>query len=97
MTPPEGTRAAPRRTRPFSSQAGFRIGGAVMSLFELSSSDDRLGQLRHLRALLSEAIDSCESGRDLAALSLRLQSVGAEMGEVAGVGRGVLAWGVVGV
>lgn len=60
-----------------------------MSLFELSSSDDRLGQLRHLRSLLSEAIDSCESGRDLAALSLRFQSVVAEIEELAGSGQEV--------
>ena len=58
-----------------------------MSLFDLSGQDDRLGQLRHLRALLSEAIDSCESGRDLAALSLRFQSVVAEIEELAGSGQ----------
>lgn len=62
-----------------------------MSLLELSSSDDRLGQLRHLRVLLSEAIDSCESGRDLAALSLRFQSVVAEIEELVGSGEAVSA------
>lgn len=45
------------------------------TLSESASSGDRLQTLRDLRDLLARQIEVCESGRDLAALSARLQSV----------------------
>lgn len=44
-------------------------------LSESASSGDRLQTLRDLRDLLAYQIEACESLRDLAALSGRLQSV----------------------
>lgn len=43
----------------------------------------RLDALKALRKKLATQIDECESGRDLAALAGRLQSVLAEIDEVA--------------
>lgn len=55
-----------------------------MSLTEAAESGDRLESLRALRLILSTAIDECDSTRDLAALSLRFQSVVAEIDELSG-------------
>jgi hypothetical protein len=44
-------------------------------LSESASSGDRLQTLRDLRDLLARQIESCDSLRDLAALSGRLQAV----------------------
>lgn len=44
-------------------------------LTESASSGDRLATLRDLRDLLAQQIQSCDSLRDLAALSGRLQAV----------------------
>lgn len=44
-----------------------------MSLVEATESDDELKALRALRRSLAEQLDVCESNRDFAALSLRLQ------------------------
>lgn len=46
-----------------------------MSLPEAAASGNRLDALRELRDVLAGSIADCESGRDLAALSGRLQSV----------------------
>lgn len=46
-----------------------------MSLSESAPSGDRLATLHDLRDLLAVQIEGCESLRDLAALSGRLQSV----------------------
>ena len=46
-----------------------------MSLVESAASGDRLRALQDLRDHLAVAIEGCESLRDLAALSGRLQSV----------------------
>lgn len=44
-----------------------------MSLFEATETDDELKALRALRRSLALQLDACESNRDFAALSLRLQ------------------------
>ena len=48
-------------------------------LSESAASGDRLQTLRDLRDLLARQIEACESLRDLAALSGRLQAVLAEI------------------
>ncbi|MEV1331136.1 hypothetical protein AB0J20_16340 [Micromonospora costi] len=54
-----------------------------MSLHESATSGDRLKTLQTLRDHLASAIDDCDSLRDLAALSGRLQSVLEEIAELA--------------
>lgn len=54
-----------------------------MSLRESAESGDRLMTLRALRDHLAASIDACESMRDLAALSGRLQSVLEEIAQLA--------------
>jgi len=51
-------------------------------LTDSAASGDRLSTLRDLRDLLARQIESCESMRDLAALSARLQSVLEEIAEL---------------
>lgn len=51
-------------------------------LSESASSGDRLQTLRDLRDVLAGGIASCASGRDLAALTGRFQSVLAEIDEL---------------
>ena len=51
-------------------------------LSESAASGDRLQALRDLRDLLARQIEACESLRDLAALSGRLQAVLAEIAEL---------------
>lgn len=51
-------------------------------LSESAESGDRLATLRALRDLLARQIEVCDSLRDLAALSGRLQSVLAEIAEL---------------
>lgn len=58
-----------------------------MSLIESASSGDRLRTLQDLRDHLAAAIVGCESLRDLASLSARLQSVLGEIDELS-VGQG---------
>ena len=53
-----------------------------MTLPESASSGDRLATLRDLRDVLAATIHGCTSTRDLAALSLRLQSVLEEIAEL---------------
>lgn len=53
-----------------------------MPLSESAPSGDRLATLHDLRDLLARQIEGCESLRDLAALSGRLQSVLAEIDEL---------------
>lgn len=53
-----------------------------MSLRESAASGDRMAALADLRDLLASNIEACESLRDLAALSARLQSVLAEIDEL---------------
>lgn len=53
-----------------------------MSLSESAQSGDRLRTLRELRDHLAVSIEGCESLRDLASLSARLQSVLAEIDEL---------------
>ena len=53
-----------------------------MSLSESAQSGDRLRALRDLRDHLAVAIEGCESLRDLAALSGRMQSVLGEIDEL---------------
>lgn len=48
----------------------------------IPASGSRLEVLRALKAKLARQIDACESGRDLAALTGRLQSVLAEIDEL---------------
>lgn len=50
-----------------------------MSLHESAVSGDRLETLRDLRDLIARQLEACDSMRDLAALSGRLQSVLAEI------------------
>lgn len=52
------------------------------SLSASASSGDRLQTLRDLRDLLAVQIEGCESLRDLAALSGRLQAVLSEIAEL---------------
>ena len=54
-----------------------------MSLRESAEYGDRLKTLQTLRDHLAAAIDDCDSMRDLAALSGRLQSVLEEIAELA--------------
>lgn len=51
-------------------------------LSESAGTGDRLAALRDLRDLLAASIEACESMRDLAALSARLQSVLGEIAEL---------------
>lgn len=51
-----------------------------MTLRDAATSGDRLATLRALRDKLAAEIDTCESGRDLAALSRQLTLV---LGEIA--------------
>lgn len=53
-----------------------------MSLVESASSGDRVRALRDLRDHLAVSIEGCDSLRDLASLSARLQSVLAEIDEL---------------
>ena len=53
-----------------------------MSLPKSAASGDRLATLRDLRDVLASSIEACESMRDLAALSGRLQAVLAEIDEL---------------
>lgn len=53
-----------------------------MSLPESAASGDRLATLRDLRDLLAAQVTACESMRDLAALSGRLQSVLEQIAEL---------------
>ena len=54
-----------------------------MALVDSAASGDRLATLNDLRDHLAAAIASCDSLRDLAALSGRLQAVLAEIAELA--------------
>ena len=53
-----------------------------MALSESAPTGDRLKTLHDLRDLLARNIEACESMRDLAALSGRLQAVLAEIDEL---------------
>lgn len=53
-----------------------------MSLAKSATSGSRLDALHDLRDLLARSIEDCESMRDLAALSGRLQAVLAEIDEL---------------
>lgn len=53
-----------------------------MSLSESAQSGDRLRALRDLRDHLALAVEECDSMRDLASLSGRLQSVLGEIDEL---------------
>ena len=53
-----------------------------MSLSQVAQAGKRLGTLEQLRDYLASAIEGCESLRDLAALTGRLQSVLAEIDEL---------------
>lgn len=53
-----------------------------MSLVESAQTGDRLRTLRDLRDHLAAAVEDCESLRDLASLSGRLQSVLGEIDEL---------------
>lgn len=55
-----------------------------MSLVESAASGDRLRALQDLRNHLAVAIEGCESLRDLASLSGRLQSVLEDIDELSG-------------
>ena len=46
-----------------------------MDMAEAAASGDRVQALRQLRDTLATAIDECESGRDLAALSRQMTEV----------------------
>lgn len=53
--------------------------GPVASLYTTARKGDRRQTLVSLRDRLARAIDSCESGRDMAALSRRFMEVLAEL------------------
>lgn len=53
-----------------------------MSLTESAASGNRLATLNDLRDLLAGRVDECDSLRDLASLSGRLQAVLAEIDEL---------------
>ena len=53
-----------------------------MALTEAAASNDRRSILIALRDKLASAIDGCESGRDIAALSKRLMEVCAELDSI---------------
>lgn len=53
-----------------------------MSLHESATSGDRLATLSDLRDLLARNIEACDSLRDLAALSGRMQAVLKEIDEL---------------
>jgi uncharacterized membrane protein len=55
-----------------------------MGLAESAASGDRLAALRDLRDLLAAQIEACDSLRDLASLSGRLQSVLDEIDKLEG-------------
>lgn len=55
-----------------------------MSVHEAATSGDRLATLRKLRDTLARSVDECDSMRDLAALSGRLQSVLDEIAKIEG-------------
>jgi hypothetical protein len=57
--------------------------GADMTLLSVAAPDDRLAQLQRLRARLVEQIDVCGDERALCLLATRLQSVLAEIDELA--------------
>lgn len=50
-----------------------------MSLVESCKTGDRAAQLRILREIIADAIDSCDSNRDLAALAHRFVEVSSEI------------------
>lgn len=54
-----------------------------MSLRESAASGDRVQALKDLRDILAKQITECESGRDLAALTARFQSVLTELAALA--------------
>ena len=55
-----------------------------MSLMEIAAAGVRLDTLRALRDRLAGEIDTCESMRDVAALSLRLMDVLAQIADLEG-------------
>lgn len=55
-----------------------------MGLTDSAASGDRLAALRDLRGVLAATIVACESPRDLASLSARLQSVLEEISKLDG-------------
>ena len=55
-----------------------------MSLLKASESSNRITQLIELRKALAEAIDRCESARDLAALSRQYRETIREIEEIEG-------------
>jgi hypothetical protein len=61
------------------STGGFHVSENDASLSQVVASGDRFKSLESLRNLLAEAIESCESKRDLAALSRQLVSVLAQI------------------
>ncbi len=54
------------------------------TLEEAAASGDRLTSLKSLRDVLARQIDSCESNRDLAALSNRFMDALASIAEIEG-------------
>lgn len=54
-----------------------------MGVLEAAQSDDRLEALIAMRDTLAQAIDACESMRDLAALNRQLMDVLKEIAELA--------------
>lgn len=54
-----------------------------MSLRQTAHEGNRRATLEHLRDVLAEQIDNCESARDVAALSNRLTDVLAQIDELA--------------
>jgi hypothetical protein len=52
---------------------------AVTTIAQAAATNDRRGTLVALRDKLAATIDTCESGRDVAALSRRLMDVMAEL------------------
>jgi len=54
-----------------------------MNLADAAASGDRIAALQALRDKIAQELDACESSRDTAALAGRLQSVLAELSEIA--------------
>lgn len=55
-----------------------------MALSDSAATGDRISALRDLRDILARSIEECESFRDLASLSGRLQSVLEEIAKLEG-------------
>ena len=54
-----------------------------MTVADAAATGDRIAALQALRDKIAQELDACESSRDTAALAGRLQSVLAELSEIA--------------